>query len=365
MTPGGRNHYEDWDLFALGALDEEQNREMEEHLASGCAACQQELQAAQAIVGGLATLSPEEQLPAGAEMRMRKRLGVTGERLPPAPVQAASAGQRWNAWQVAPWALAAACLVLAIGLGVRSRRSESELREQARQNAAEESRLQQQLSVAAESSEKKSADRVTELQATIEGLRQQLKAVQSAKLAADQELAAAKVEIAKVQERLQEADSSLKDAEARRTKGEEALSQARLQLVKAQADSSRLAAVSAQNDQIVALLESSALSQLDLKPMGSLQAAARVFWEDDRGLLLVARGLPSLPQNGSYQLWFYRKGTPSVVNVGVLQLQRAGTGLLFVPPGPALLAMTGALVTEESAPGSVASPGQEILKVKP
>jgi hypothetical protein len=364
MTPNGRNHYEDWDLFALGALDEEEKREMALHLASGCDICQQDFQAAQAVVAGLATLSPDEQLPQGAELRMRRRLGVAVDSPASASIPIAPAGGR-KIWTVVPWALVAACLIAAFGLGVSLRHLKLELLEQERQNAANQLLLQHPLPAAPNPSSELQPAQVTELQNTIEGLRQELKATQAAKLAADQELKAARAQVAEAQARVQELDANLKDAEARRSKAEEALSGAHLQLARAQADARRLAQLTSQNDQIIALLESSALSQLDLKPTGSAQASARVFWQDDRGLLLVARDLPPLPQNGSFQLWFYRKGTPSVVNVGVVQLQRSGTGLLFVPPGPALLAMTGALVTEESESGSVLTPGQEILKAKP
>ncbi|MGA2098348.1 MAG: anti-sigma factor [Candidatus Acidiferrum sp.] len=364
MTPNNRNHYEDWDQFALGALEKEAEREMAAHLASGCEICQQDFQAAQAVVAGLATLSPDEPLPEGAEMRMRKRLGFAGEGWTKAPAPISSAVGR-KMWTVVPWALAAACLVAAVGLGVSLSHKQRELQDQAQQNAAERLRLQEQLQVSSKTSGDTRGAQATELQNTIKGLRQELQAAQAAKLEADQELKAARAQVTDAQARVKELDANLKEAEAGRSRAEEALSGAHLQLARAQADSSRLAEITTQNDRMIALLESSGLSQLDLKPAGSAQASARVFWQDDRGLLLVARDLPALPENGSYQLWFYRKGTLSAVNVGVVQLQRSGTGLLFVPPGPALLAMTGALVTKESESGSVLTPGQEILKVKP
>jgi len=206
---------------------------------------------------------------------------------------------------------------------------------------------------------------VAELRTTIEGLQRDLKTAQAAKGMAEQDMKAAQTQLAEAQARVRELDASLKDADARRAKAEDALSSARLQLTKAQSDADTLAQVARQDDQIVRLLEAAPLNQLDLKPTGTLQASARVFWQDDQGLLLVARDLPRLPQHGSFQLWFYRKGTPEFVNVGVVQLGASGNGLLFVPPGPALLSMTGALLSEESGTASAAAPGEEILKVKP
>jgi hypothetical protein len=79
----------------------------------------------------------------------------------------------------------------------------------------------------------------------------------------------------------------------------------------------------------------------------------------------VARNLPPISPRGSFQLWFYRKGTPEYVNVGVVQVDSSGDGLLFVPPGPALVSMTGALLTEESGNTRASAPGEELLKIKP
>lgn len=81
MNANGRNHYEDWDLFALGVLDDQEERDMSAHLSSGCEDCARLYLAAKALLAGMATLSPDEPLPPGAEMRMRTRMGVAG---PPA-----------------------------------------------------------------------------------------------------------------------------------------------------------------------------------------------------------------------------------------------------------------------------------------
>jgi len=266
---------------------------------------------------------------------------------------------------LAPWAVAAVCLFAAIGFAVGTRDARRELRETQRQKAEYEAKLRQQAPPSQIPSSEITPAQVTELQDTIDGLKRELAAAQSAKVAAEQEVKAVKAQLADAQGRSRELDASLKEAEEHRSKAEESLASAHLQLAKAQADAGRLAQASAQNDQIIALLESAPLSQLDLKPTGAARASARVFWQNDRGLLLVARDLPSLPPNGSYQLWFYRQGKPDLVNVGVLHLENSGDGLLFVPPGPALLAMSGALVTAEPGSGSASQPGEEILKVKP
>jgi anti-sigma-K factor RskA len=364
MTPGNRNHYEDWDLFALGVLDDAEQRDMAAHLASGCDECMQRYISAQALVAGLASLNPDAQLPPGAELRLRKRLessaapvGGRDERVPAASV--------WGIRTLAPWAVAAICLLAAIGFAVGLRDSRKELREHERQSSEYEAQLRRQAPPSPGSASEVTPAQVTELENTIERLKRELAAAHLARVAAEQEVKAVKAQLADAQGRNREMDASLREAEERRSKAEESLASAHLQLAKAQADAGKLAQASAQNDQIIALLESAPLSQLDLKPAGSARASARVFWQNDRGLLLVARDLPSLAQNGSYQLWFYRQGKPDLVNVGVLQLGNSGDGLLFVPPGPALLAMSGALVTAESGSGIASQPGEEILKVKP
>ncbi len=264
-----------------------------------------------------------------------------------------------------PWALSTACLVGVIGLGISLHIARGQLQDQQRQNAANRQRLEQLAQLTQQPSGGISSAQAAELQNIIAGLRRDLKAAQSERSAADQAVKAAQGQLAEAQARVHDLDASLKDAEARRSQAEEALSAVRLQLAQAQASAARLVQVSSRNDQIISLLESAPVSQLDLKPAGGVQASARVYWQNDRGLLLVVRDLPPLPPQGSFQLWFYRQGIPGVVNVGVVQLEKPGTGLLFVPPGPALLDMAGALVTEEAQASAVATPGEEILKIKP
>jgi len=368
MTSDGRKHYEDWDLFALGALDGEEQREMAAHLASGCDDCMQLYLSAEAVVAGLATLSPDVQLPPEAETRLKTRLAAAGagvtETARPAPTSPAGI---WGFWNAAPWALAAACLLATIWLGVSLHNTANELREQQRQNAEYRSRQQQQQQppVSPNPAGKITSAQAAELRNTIEALKRDLENARSEKLAAEQELKTAQAKLEQAQTRLAEMNASLTQSEARRAEAEQSLTSAHLQLAKAEADASKLAQASAQNDQIIALLQAAPLSQLDLKPVAGVRASARVFWQNDRGLLLVARDLPRLPEHGSFQLWFYRQGSPGVVNVGTLRVENSGSGLLFVPPGPALLAMSGALVTQEPESISASTPGEEILKIKP
>jgi hypothetical protein len=364
MTPDARVHFEDWDLFALGVLDEAEHRAMADHLASGCDDCMRLFEASEIEVAGIATLSPDEPLPAGAEMRLQKRLEAAGV-LATAPITQIPGPAPARIWMLAPWVLAAACLVAAVEFGVNLGRARHQLRELEHQNADYIEHIQHESQGTPRQPMEVTSAQVDGLHATIEGLQRDLKSAQAAKLAAQDEVKAAKAQLADAQTRVHELDTSLKDADARRAKAEDALFAAHLQLAKAQTDADTLAQISAQNDKIVGLLEAAPLNQLDLKPAGEVQASARVFWHDDHGLLLVARNLPHLSPRASFQLWFYRKGTPEYVNVGVVQVDSSGDGLLFVPPGPALVSMTGALLTEESGNTRASAPGEEILKIKP
>ena len=57
-------------LYALGALDGEEAREFEEHLAAGCEPCAAELREFEAVAGGLCLAAPEAAPPAGVRARL-------------------------------------------------------------------------------------------------------------------------------------------------------------------------------------------------------------------------------------------------------------------------------------------------------
>ncbi len=57
-------------LYALGALDSEEAREFEGHLAAGCEACAAGLREFEAVAGGLCLAAPEAAPPAGVRARL-------------------------------------------------------------------------------------------------------------------------------------------------------------------------------------------------------------------------------------------------------------------------------------------------------
>jgi anti-sigma-K factor RskA len=95
--------------YALGALDTDERREFERHLAT-CEACAAEVRALLPVVTGLARAVPMHE--PSAALRERVLRTVAGR----APQVIAPA--RRTSGTFAPWALAAAALIAALGLGV-------------------------------------------------------------------------------------------------------------------------------------------------------------------------------------------------------------------------------------------------------
>src|SRR5579871_3025572 len=107
-------HFEDWDLFVLAALDENEMRQMADHLEQGCATCSSQLSAVEAVLACLAVTGEDIPLSKGAEGRLLDRLGIgksSGNPSMPRSVRSA-------AWfpGFAPWVLTALCLLAVVAL---------------------------------------------------------------------------------------------------------------------------------------------------------------------------------------------------------------------------------------------------------
>jgi len=344
MNPRASQHYQDWDLFALGVLDEAEMRAMAAHLAYGCDVCAQLSQSAHAFVAGMATLAPEVPMSPGAEDRFRQRLKGEAAVIPISTAR--QPGKlRPPIWAFTPWLLAAACAFIAFGLAIALQHARIKL-DQARRVEA----LSQAAQIRAGKSETPNGQPslTSQDQTRIAALQHEIDTLRAEKTAADQALKTTQDQLLRAQLRAHALETSLR--------------QAQLQVALFEKEKSARPAF---NDRMIALLQSAPLSQLDLKPAPGADASARVFWKDDAGLLLVARDLPPLQPDGSFQLWFYQKGTGKPVNVGEVQVDRSGGGLLFVPPGVALSSMAGALLTAESGSAIAVVPGKEILRVGP
>jgi len=98
--------------FSLGILDEDESREVKEHLA-GCAACRAEAASFHEVTARLAASAPERDLPAGLEARITRAVDA---RASVAPFPAAPAPRlRRSPWPALTAVAAAAAVLLGAG----------------------------------------------------------------------------------------------------------------------------------------------------------------------------------------------------------------------------------------------------------
>jgi anti-sigma-K factor RskA len=127
---------EDLDLYALGAMEAEEAREIESHLQT-CPTCTQKLAAARARVAVLALAAPRLAAPAAGRDRLLHMVRATRPERAPAHLG--------GLWRRVAWSLALAVVVLAIVIGVFRVRN----RDLARRAGELESALRQQRAEAA------------------------------------------------------------------------------------------------------------------------------------------------------------------------------------------------------------------------
>jgi anti-sigma-K factor RskA len=97
------------EIYAVGALDGEELRRFEAHLASGCAQCEAHLRAScEALVALPRSLAPLEP-PAGIKAELLKRI-APAEIIP----LRKTSGSRWLRWSAGAGALAAAALLMIV-----------------------------------------------------------------------------------------------------------------------------------------------------------------------------------------------------------------------------------------------------------
>ena len=97
---------------------------------------------------------------------------------------------------------------------------------------------------------------------------------------------------------------------------------------------------------------------------GRPSATARLFvTADGQGGRLAIAGLPPLPPDRTYQLWFARPGQ-STVTGGAFQVDERGEGIATVTIPAPLDQVRAIAVTEEPAPGSPAPTGDHLLDAR-
>ena len=103
----------DWNLFAMGALDETTQRAMQEHLRTQCRACNRSYREAVLVMDALAATVPQENPSPQVADALLARISK-----PTTPVISIAA-LPFRPRPVLPWVAAAACALLALWLGVR------------------------------------------------------------------------------------------------------------------------------------------------------------------------------------------------------------------------------------------------------
>jgi anti-sigma-K factor RskA len=111
---GHPSHDEDFDLYALGALEGEEKQAIESHVAQ-CGACLRKLAEAQGRIALLALDAPRVEPSAGVKERLMKQIRGSGEdrAVRSAPVEAKSGGGIFGRWWAAVLAPAVVALALA------------------------------------------------------------------------------------------------------------------------------------------------------------------------------------------------------------------------------------------------------------
>lgn len=117
---------EDFELYALGALDGDEKNAFEAHL-SGCLPCRVKLEAARGQVALLALSAPPVALPPGARRRVMEFFRA-GRAALPSPVPSPASRPVRPSWGAPVWALATLVFLLASAwLAVENRKLSSEL----------------------------------------------------------------------------------------------------------------------------------------------------------------------------------------------------------------------------------------------
>lgn len=121
------------------------------------------------------------------------------------------------------------------------------------------------------------------------------------------------------------------------------------------------------HEDVLAILTSPDTREFQLRPIGRTNITdIRVFWNDEKGLLLIGlRLLPAPPSGRAFQLWVAKKdGT--TVNCGVFRPDADGKASLLVTPKVSLKEAQALWITEEPERGStqLTSPPQWEARIR-
>jgi anti-sigma-K factor RskA len=361
----------DWNLFALGALDESTQREMQEHLQTRCLVCSRCYQEAVLVMDALAaTVPPQKPSPHIADALLSRITQAS-------PLVVPTKSQRRSV--ALPWVAAAACALLALWLGARLEQVNDLLRNQRASSAA--AAVQQPAQAVPSPAKVPSILPPNEQQTSppvpsrsnasqVRALTAQLADLEAQKDAALSQLNQVKNDLANSIEARNSLQTQLASAQDQVHAGatDAHSSQAQLsalthRLEMADAAIAELRASKAWNAQVVGFLQSGPFRQVDLRAVdpGAGKATAVAFYAPDRGLLILARALPHLEGEKCYQLWSIHKAGMAIRSVGLMKTDASGGGFLYAPPEQDLRQLTALAITDEPKGGSVSARGHKLL----
>ena len=361
----------DWNLFALGALDESTQQEMQEHLRTRCLACSRSYQEAVLVMDALAaTVPPQKPSPHIADALL-SRITQASPLVVPIKSKRRSAALGWVA--------AAACALLALWLGVRLEQVNDLLRNQRASSAA--AAVQQPAEAVPSPAKAPSLvppnERQTSPPAPARSNASQVRALtaQVADLEAQKDTALAQLNQVKndlansiearnsLQTQLASAREQIRAGATDVHSSQAQLSALTHRLEMADATVAELRASKAWNAQVVGFLQSGPFRQVDLRAVdpGAGKATAVAFYAPDRGLLILARALPHLEGEKCYQLWSIHKAGMAIRSVGLMKTDASGGGFLYAPPEQDLRQLTALAITDEPKGGSVSARGHKLL----
>ena len=356
----------DWDLFAMGALDERTQREMHDHLLTQCRSCTRSYQEAVLLMDALASAAPPAEPGPHIAEALRARLSSP----PPATVVSiAPPHKRPAAWL--PWLAAAACALLALWLGARLDRAAQQLRRlQAASQPAAHQPPPVTAPIAAQPSQVASdaaahaklralGAELARLQAERDAAMAQLSQVSNDLARAIEDRNTLQTRLADAQQQLQAVTLHTADAHVAQA---QIVSLTR-QLETANNTIAEQKATRSWSAQVVAFLQAGEFRQIELRKVdaGAGEATAVAFYAPDRGLIVLAHSLPPLPAEKCYQLWSLHKAGPAILSAGLLNTDASGAGFLYAPPSQSLRQLTALAITDEPKGGSVSAKGHKLL----
>lgn len=294
-------HFEDMvALYAVGALESSERQEFEEHLQTGCTACQDLLEALQETVNLLPHGLPPAEVPSHLKSQIMEKISQeTPERIPPQS-DAERPQKSRNLWEsllppIFRPALTFLLLILLVGAGsyVLSLRAQLEGEVQERQQVAEV---------------------LDETVARIALLRQQLMAQEKT--------------VTELRERQNTELSQTAELQEQLERGKSEVEQLRSQLAAREQETNFLQRTLEQKDNVVRLLLSPNVVVVSLEGLEQSPGSAFLIFDPQRGTgLFYSYNLPALPRGKVYQLWAIVDKPKSI---GTFGLDRGRKGRMLI-----------------------------------